>query len=219
MNMLKGGQYLHHSSGILWFLTCLLFTEILFVLIDTILKSKAHKVIIIFILYFIAHIQAVYFANIAFIFAIDISFITLAYFAFGVYCKDVILDKTLATISYLIIIVFIIMKKLRINGYGLELWGHNYRDFYLDFIIPISFSIAIFNFVKWFSNYKEFNFFIKLGNITLPIMCLHITINDNIQKVIGEYGSIIYAAIGVVIPFFIGQYVIKKFKYISKILL
>lgn len=213
--LLYGGQYLNSTSGVLWFLTCLLFIEIIFILLDKYVIKSQIKIFIICLFYIVAHLQAWFFSGMALPLAIDISFIAISYFAFGVYCKEYIFHKANFILSFMLVVIFVALRMVNRIDYGLELWGHHYINFFLDFIIPILFSIVIFNISKKIEKIKFANILAELGRYTLPIMCLHIITNKVVQKVTINYGVILFICIGVIVPFLIAKYIFKKSKLLN----
>lgn len=216
-----GGQYLGYNAGVLWFITCLLFTEILFVLIDTYIISRNKKIIIISILYFIAHLQAWYLKSIAAPLALDICLIAIMYYSIGAYFKNKILDRKNLMLSILIVILVIFIKESKINiypisQYGLELIGHNNYYLILDLIIPCSFAIVIFNVCKAISRFNISKVLSELGKYTLPIMCLHIIINEGISIYIHSVNIYIYTIVGIVIPYILAKFIISRNTILKK---
>lgn len=226
IHALYGGLYLNESSGILWFLTCLFFVELFWVTVDYKIVSNKIKVFFVLFFYLLAHINSIYFPNIRLPLAIDISFITLAYYYFGVYSKNLIQNKKLFVISIVMSIFFLIANKLRLTNFGIELWRHHYTNLILDFIVPIAFSIILFNICKYIANFKITNIFSFLGKITLPIMCLHLISNATVLNIFNYepflYHSLyymIFVLIGITIPTLITKCILEKNKILSKLFL
>lgn len=217
LNMVRGGKYINYPNGALWFLTCLLFTEIIFMIIDKYLKKIEFKVIIIFILYSIAHLEAWFKPHNYMFLAVDISLMTIAYFSIGALGKKYIINKNTAFISTLIVISFLFLKKNGVINYGLELWPNYYIDYYLDLIIPIGFSLCLFNFIAYIQEKKRLNILSELGKVTLPIMCLHNLINYYLLNYFFSYGIVMFTIIGVTIPYILARKLFVKNKMIKKI--
>ncbi|MDU4478623.1 hypothetical protein [Clostridium sp.] len=170
-----------------------------------------------FLFYAISHIHSKYFGKVAFPFAIDVSFIALAYYAFGYYFKQYIINKYIFLSSAILSMFFIIAIRLNIIDYGLEMWAHNYKNFILDFVVPIVISIFIFNFSKYLEDVWGSNFIAEIGKYTLPIMAMHIAISRGIIKtIIGrDYNFFIFTILGVMIPYFIAKYILQKSKILK----
>lgn len=211
LKLVYGGKYIGGYSGALWFLTCLFFVEIIFIILLKFLKTK-YVILFIIILNILAHIQAIYLNNLYLPLAIDIALLCISFFAFGFYCKKIISNKKTIFISILICFIFIILKLLNKTSYGLELWQHHYKNLILDFIIPLSFTIILANICKLFEKSKCTNIIAEIGRNTLPIMCLHVIVNKILIIFLGEYNSLIYTLIGVIIPFIIAKYIFNRFK-------
>ena len=219
-----GGKYLGHNAGVLWFITCLFFVELLFYILDKNIKHKNNKILILISLYFIAHIQSWYFKAISLPLAIDIVLIAIVYYSFGVYFKEKLFNTKYILISFILVIAFIFIrinniKFLGIDNYGLELMGHHNTYLILDFVIPISFSIIVFNMCKFISKVDKFKILNELGQYTLPIMCLHIIISENINKILGTQSIVLFTFMGILIPYLISKLGIDRNRKIKKILM
>lgn len=216
-DLFYGGQHLKYYVGAFWFITCLFFVEVFFILLDKYMKNDKEKIIVIFLFYVIAHIHSKYFSKVAFPFAIDVSFIALAYYAFGYYFNQYIISKYIFLSSAILSVFFIIAIRLNIIDYGLEMWAHNYKNFILDFVIPIVISIFIFNFSKYLEDVWCSNFIAEIGKYTLPIMAMHIAISRGIIKTIigGDYNYFMFTILGVMIPYLIAKYILQKSKILK----
>lgn len=212
-----GGSYLNFNSGILWFLSCLFFIEITWAIIDIKFHSNKIKLFIVILFYILAHIQAWYFPNFKAPFAIDIAFISLAYYYFGLYVKQNIFDKRIFISAIIFSATFLLLRLFNIIHYGLELAPHHYTNIILDFLIPVSLSVIIFN-ICYYIKLMSIKSLLILGNITLPIMCLHIILNTIFQHFF-NYGIITFTIIGVIIPLILTTVIFEKNKLLSKLFL
>ena len=212
---LKGGQFLPAPAGALWFLTCLLFTQILFAIILLINNSINFQIIACTICYILAHVQAWYFYNTTLPFAIDISLLAIVYFAVGYNLKSIMSNKTVVVMSYILSISYVFLVVINKFNYGLELWGHHYIDFIYDFIVPVTISIAIVKtceFIGKIIPYKYIKIICEIGIYSLPIMALHSWINVILWNWF-SYGKVMFIIIGTV-----ASYIIAKLFSLNKIL-
>jgi len=218
---LMGGQALGAGIGVLWFLTCLFFVEILWIIIDKYIRLDRVKIFLVLILYVLAHIQAWYFYTIRFPWAVDMGFLALTFYSFGVYAKNIILKKKFFSLNLFISFGFLILRYLNITQYGLELWGYQYKDIILDFLVPISISVVLLNLCYYSSKFKISSLFKKLGMITLPIMCTH----PMIIFFLSFYykSNIIYfwsfTLIALVVPILINYFILEKHDILSRLFL
>lgn len=213
---LLGGQYLHNYCGVLWFITCLLSSEMIYTLIEKYIKKDAFKIIVVLVLYAIAHIEAWIYPSFKLPFAIDISLLTLSYFFIGAHFKKYILNKNVFFIASIISIISIILLRSNLISYGLELWGHHYVNLALDLLIPVSLSIVLFNICKLLI--KKSIILARLGKYTFPIMALHIGLNKLLLNNSNSFYILNYLLIGLLIPLAFSL-IFSRNKVLKKILL
>jgi fucose 4-O-acetylase-like acetyltransferase len=215
---LYGGQHLPFEGGILWFLSCLFFVEVFWTIINVATKSDKTKILIVLSLYLLAHVQ-VFLSQIIHIpltlpFEIEVSFLCLSYYSFGFYAKDYIFNKKVFSFALLFSIAFLYLRLSNTIHYGLEIATHHYTNIILDFIVPIALSLVLFN-ICHYAKFLQTKVLLKLGTVTLPIMCLHILSNSLLQNFF-HYGLIIFTLTGIVIPFAITILFLEKNKNLSK---
>ena len=213
-HMFLGGQYLNQYSGVLWFLTCLFFTEIFFIISSKFYKKTCIRIICIILFYTLAHIEAWFFRGERLPLALDISLITIMYFSIGFYLRKMLVQRKMFFIAIFISLTSLMLIKNGNITYGLELWGHSYTNYILDFIIPTSMSIVVFNISKHLENNKLLQ---ELGKNSIVIMCLHISINGILSKVFNDYGVILFTIIGIIIPYNLSKYIFNKNKLLKKL--
>lgn len=211
---LLGGQFLNQYSGVLWFLTCLFFTEAFFIISNRLFKNDYLRIISVVFLYTLAHIEAWFFSGGKLPLALDISLITITYFAIGFYFKKLLINRKVAIISFIISIVTLFLIKIGYINFGLELWGHHYTNYILDLIIPASISLMIFNLCSYLEKSKILE---ELGKNTITIMCLHISLNRLIMSIFGNYGSTLFTLIGVFIPFILSKFIFRKNRILNSL--
>ena len=215
LNLLYGGRHLAGYDGDLWFITSLFFAEILFLLIDSFAHNVKNKILLVFLCYMIAHIHAWYFHDAIFPWSLEISFFAVAFYAFGFYCKKIIINKDVFPCTTILSIITLILLRLKIQVFMLELWAHYYTNFYLDFIIPVIISISLFNLCKLMEGKFLSKFFADLGKYTFAILALHIYVNMLFSSVIGPYGSICFIVVGVLAPYLIAKFIFKRFRLLK----
>ena len=92
VRLLLGGRFIGGFYAPIWFVTTLFFTYIAFNLIVLLLKSDANRLLLIGILYIVAHIESWLNQshNIIVPLNLDVTLISLSYFAFGYYAKRIL---------------------------------------------------------------------------------------------------------------------------------
>lgn len=89
------------------------------------------------------------------------------------------------------------------SAYYFDMKPVHYRELISAIIIPCAFGFVLIRFTLLISKIKVmnwlFNFFAFLGQMTIPIMFMHVPIN-NFQTQIG-YGSVLYVLFGIGVPF------------------
>lgn len=210
-----GGQYLHNYCGALWFVTCLLCTEIIYITIDKYIKNDIIKISIIVLFYTVAHIEAWFLPKFKLPFAIDISLITLAYYAIGAKLKTYIFNRNICLGASIISAISIVLLKLNLISYGLELWGHHNSNFILDLLIPVAFSITLFNICK---KVKSSIILAKISKYTFSIMALHILLNTMFLSKSDNFYITKYLLIGVCVPVGI-SFIFSRSKLLKKFLI
>lgn len=211
-----GGNY--HSSyySAIWFLPCLFFTQILFMLIFMVFESSKYRIVIVLLSYCLAHIQSTYLLTHQMVkvpLNVDVTLIAIFYYAFGYYAKTLLtkIPKALGIILTFFSVGLIIMNYYGILNYELGLKRIAYYHFVLDAIIPISMSIALFYFsqqigsVRWCADLLT-----ALGTRSLVIMYLHKNINRIINGYV-DYDFLLYTVIGVLVPYLLSWLIFERF--------
>ncbi|MEN6462989.1 MAG: acyltransferase family protein [Syntrophomonas sp.] len=210
INVLVGGRFL---PGVFWFVTCLFITELLFMVFH--LSIKNHKIIIflIGILYILAHVETNFIDPMAVMIPwnADVALITLSYYAFGYFGKNFL--KTITPgqcvgISLLPLLLII----LHLNGcysYKLDLKYLNYTHIIQDLVVPITMTTVLCGISSAISKISS-KYSTTIGNRTMPIMYMHIPLNEALYKFIMQ-GSLTYTIIGVLIPVLISKFIFERF--------
>ncbi|MGE7622205.1 acyltransferase family protein [Viridibacillus sp. NPDC096237] len=220
--LIIGGRYARGSYGVFWFTTVLFFTYLLFLLLTKYL-SRFYQFSILTLCYIIAHIQSYFIIDviggasdktsqtIPMLWNLDITLITVVYFAIGYYAKDLLLHIQLPLWTVCTINALLAMRLTWVDqfDYHLSLKFIHYNHALLDLIIPFIFIIAIFGifqFITRFTPFKAFHF-IEMQSVT--IMYMHISVDKQMNNFF-DYGLIGYTVLclGISIT---GSIVIKKF--------
>ncbi|MCO7124189.1 acyltransferase family protein [Sporolactobacillus shoreicorticis] len=227
-----GGQRMKGYYAVFWFITCLLFTELIFALIQIVLKKRSSQITLTLFLFFIAHIEK-FIIHTDLLWDIDVALFAIAYFSFGFHFKKYI-EYVIHNIKFMLPIVAISLTMFLVDHYGvykftLDMKYRVYSNILLDLIIPISCSIVIFYISYLISKTPLSDFLKKLGTMSMVIMFLHFPINL-IFQIYYHYGWKKFSLIGIVVPmffyllfskihasFFLGTFLPKKkTKWISR---
>lgn len=221
-----GGREIGGLYGPFWFITTLFFTYISFTAIQLFIKKDLGRLILIGILYLIAHIVSWLSISYTFIVPLnlDVVLIAISYFAFGYYAKQILnnIPKSLFITSTLITGTLYISSLLGLFDFSLSMKNLGYHNLLLDFIIPVTITIMIIGLAQRISNYKTSGILVYLGKISLPIMYLHVLPNRVLQPILG-YNSFTYTLIGLVFSilsthFFLDRFKLTKMLFLGKYL-
>lgn len=209
LKIVYGGQYLTGYYAPFWYITCLIFTQILFAFLQLLIRNIKIQLLIISLAYLIAHIEANlikhHIINFYFPLAIDVSLIALTYYSIGYYLKKYLkhINAVATLILAFISIVIIILYSLNIIKFEYELKYIQYTNFLLDFFIPIIFSITVLGISQYLEKVKILSLpLAQIGISSLTIMYLHLPINLILENFI-KYNSFIFVCVGVIFPLLI----------------
>ncbi|MFE4711025.1 acyltransferase family protein [Paenibacillus sp. NPDC056722] len=220
--LLYGGLSLTGPYGVFWFITCLLFTQLIFGYITRFRGMT--QFLLIASCYLLAHvISMTSLKNFNLPWNIDVSLLAITYYALGYYGK-----KAIPTIiGRLVIVPFIILASAAafyldhagVISYSLNMKYKQYDALLLDLVIPLVISLTICALVFWLSKLLPLKWLGDLGRNTIAIMYLHLPINYGLKYLLGtEYGLVPFTLVGVVIPLILAM-VIVRFPVLSRLYL
>ena len=200
LKVVYGGQMLTGAYGVFWFITCLLLTQILFAFIIFKIKSNIWQVSVISLMFIIAHIQT-NFTNIQNLpWNIDVVLLAIFYYAFGYYFRkskfQLTKHKPLPIIIFFSCISFIVLDRMNVIDYSLDMKNHIYNNLIFDLLIPVCFILAVFLISQKINN----TFIAILGKMSLTIMYLHLPLYYLAIGVLGWSNFYSFAIIGIIIP-------------------
>ena len=214
-NLLLGGRFIGGWYGPFWFITTLFFTFILFSLLFVFAKKDFSRIILIVLFNLLAHLESWFNlnSNIVVPWNLDVTLISISYFAFGYYAKQYlsVVSKNLFITSILATIFVYSGGFLGIFYFAFNMKSLAYHDVLLDFLVPTIIIISVIGLSQLLSNLRVSNFLAYCGKTSLPIMYLHILPNGVLQDRLG-YGTIIYTIIGILFPIFVTHFIIKQFR-------
>lgn len=214
-NILLGGRFIDGYYAPIWFITCLLATQILFALVLLIEWTSA-KWIMIILSFIVAHVESMYAANIKIIGNIDVALFALLFYAIGYFVKEWLLHERVAQISIVLFIGFIYLAKAGKIQYFLDLKQHGYHHIFLDIIIPLTGIVGIIAISKMFEHSPFKKILIVIGRNSLMIMYLHLAVALELYRHHMYTSVYMFVVTGVLIPTFINEF-IKYIRNIRKI--
>jgi fucose 4-O-acetylase-like acetyltransferase len=221
-NLYPGGRFVGGFYVTFWFVTCLFATQIVFALIHKTFKSSGVCLLIIGIAYLLAHYESAIAETrqIMVPWDIDVAMLTLAYYAFGFYAKDVLKKLntviTAASISFTALLIF--LSALGLFSYSINVKYGTCSNLILDLVVPITISVALFALSQKCSSFKAAGILAILGKYSLPIMYLHLPVNiilHNYYNII--FGPLTFVLIGLAVPTVLGI-IFDRF-WVTKLLL
>jgi len=210
-----GGREIGGLYGPFWFVSTLYFTYISFTAIQLFIKNDFSRLILIGLLYLIAHLVSWYSLSYTFVVPLnlDVVLIAISYFAFGYYAKQILnnISISLLITTTLITVTLYISSLLGVVDFSLSMKNLGYHNVVLDFIVPITITVMIIGVCQRISKYKISGILVYLGKLSLPIMYLHVLPNRVFQPILG-YGWFTYTIIGLAFSILLTQLFLDRFK-------
>lgn len=222
-----GGKAIY---GTYWYITCLVFALLIFTFMKNHFKDKTIKCLIlagggiaVIESHLIEHIG--FLNNPGIPWNLDVSLMALVYIAMSYYNKDRIrkllhsedrqLDLTAALITALLIVFCFFNYRSGKALYYFDMKPVYYKEFFSAIVIPCLFGVVLCRIVYWIGQIGILgNGLAVLGRMTIPIMFLHVPLNQW-EEVFG-YGRITYVVIGLGIPV-VFTVVFCRFKVMRKL--
>lgn len=226
-NIFIGGRFARGSYGVIWFITTLFTTYILFLLITRYLKPTV-QIIALVICYAIAQYEGNY-ANelpgkiaeasqtIFVPWNMDVALLAVVYFGIGYYLKTYL--KDIHWLLWALCTGYIGYKMYQVwheeFKYNLSLKFLNYGDSgepLYDIIIPLAFVISILGIIQFITKYVRLRIFEFIEKHSIIIMYFHILV-DKFANDYLEYGWLGFTLVGLIVPIIISILFQKFFPY------
>lgn len=197
-----------------WYMTCLVFALFLFTFIKSKFTDKTVKCLIlvggglaVLESYLTEYISLLELPGIPW--NLDVSLMAIVYLGIGFYCKQkikIILDckdrkyDLLAVVITAVLIVFCYFNYRTGKAlYYFDMKPVYYKELILATVIPCLFGFVICRIIHWLDRVKAVeNVLSFLGRMTIPIMFLHVPLNQWMEDL--GYGQIVYVLIGIAVP-------------------
>ena len=220
VKVLFGGRFISSYYGVFWFITCLFFTQVLFLIIFLIFKRTQTRLLFIAFLYIVSHIEGSYISTLDGLepslhvwipWNIDVSMLALVYYSIGYYAKPYLkqIPPVLTGLCILLIMGLIAIQELNWLDYHLSMKYVSYNHYGLVIIIPLIMTIAYCGIFQLIKSKKILSLCSFLNNKSMAIMYMHIGVNKILLEFI-DYGNIIYTIVGVTVPLFIAIFILEK---------
>jgi len=217
-----GGRFARGAYGVFWFVTTLFFTHLIFLLITKYFK-RMKQIIILLILYSIAHLESLYVMRviggppdtasqtIPIIWNIDVALMAVVYFALGYYMKHILLTITKPWLlaAFIGSLTVIYLDWFSVIDYHLSLKFIRYDHFFLDVLIPLSFTIVLVSIFQFLATIMSLKWLQIIEKHSISIMYLHI-LTDMVLNDYFSYGIVGYTVFGLIFPI-IASIIIQKF--------
>lgn len=194
-SIVLGGSYIDGYYAPIWFITCLLFTQILFSLITVFIRRVKLQLLLVAIFFFLAHLESQFLPNIKIPWNLDVAFFALFFFAIGHFFRDYMKNVFIGLVC--IMGLFLTLASVRSGNlvYLLDMKQHSYNHIFLDAIIPLFGTGALFMISQNISREGILNKSLSLlGHHSLHIMYLHLLIAVEIKR-LGIYDNMLYFVI------------------------
>lgn len=156
---------------------------------------------------------------------LDVALMALVYIAAGFYCKDkikVILGSNDRKIDLIAMVITLALGVFCFFNYSSgKAWYYfdmkpvYYKELLSAIIIPCLFGVVLCRIVYWFARIKMLSDGLAiLGRMTIPIMFLHVPLNQWKDSL--GYGRLTYVLIGIGIPIIFAM-VFSRFKVMRKL--
>lgn len=209
-----GGKLLVYEFGVFWFITCLLFTILIYTFATINLKDRYLFMSFIVICYaisqfeyYLIHIERM---SVYLPFNIDSALMGIVYFHLGnklrTYYdkfKTIILKNRI--IVFLVTMILMIILFSLINGFDFDMKYQNYGGLIYSVFIPTIITCGLFVLAILCNDITYFNVvFITIGKCSLLIMYLHLVIKK-IMIESGSYNLELFVIISIVLPIILSK--------------
>ncbi|WP_340024530.1 acyltransferase family protein [Paenibacillus sp. FSL K6-1096] len=212
--LLYGGMTLTGPYGVFWFITCLLFTQLLFGYI--IRYSRRTQILLIVSAYLLSHlISLTVLRTFNMPWNADVSLLAVTYYAIGFYGKTLIpaLLRRYWALPLLLPLsgLVLLLERQGIIHYSLNMKYKEYDALVLDLAVPLMISLTICAAVYQLSKLVPLDWMGALGRNSIAIMYLHLPLNYGLKYLLGtDYGLVPFTLVGVAVPLFAAMWAMRS---------
>jgi fucose 4-O-acetylase-like acetyltransferase len=214
--LLFGGRLLGGYYTVFWFFVCLFATQVLFAILNLVLKDNRLVIAAVAVAYLLAHVEAWLITShpVLVPLDLDVALIAVAYYAIGYFCK-----KPLASISPTATLAAVAASTLLIAadyrgriGYVLNMKYVVYQHLFLDLLIPVIMMIALLGISQVLARSKLGQAFNLLSNVAVPVVYLHVPVNSVLLvEYHYHYGNAAAVLIGFMTPVILSKLIFDRF--------
>ncbi|KHL94741.1 hypothetical protein QW71_16110 [Paenibacillus sp. IHB B 3415] len=211
--LLYGGLSLTGPYGVFWFITCLLFTQLLFGYI--VRYSRRTQFLLITSAYLVSHlISLTALKNFNLPWNIDVALLAVTYYAIGFYGKQAI-PALISRYSALLVLLplsalVLLLERTGVIHYSLNMKYKEYESLVLDLAVPLLISLTICAAVYQLARLIPLGWMGSLGRNTITIMYLHLPLNYSLKYLLGaDYGLVPFTLIGVIVPLLAAKWAMR----------
>ncbi|MEI4770033.1 acyltransferase family protein [Psychrobacillus sp. FJAT-51614] len=220
-----GGRFARGAYGVIWFVTTLFFTYLLFIWMTKYL-SRVKQIVLLATFYLVAHLESIFAMRvisgapdeasqtIPMLWNLDVVLMAIVYFALGYYAKSIWMNITRPWLigASVVAIGAVIADRVGYIDYHLSMKFLRYDHLLLDLVIPIAFIIVILGLFQRITKILPLTWLAKIEKHSISIMYLHI-LTDIILNDYFQYGIIGFTALGLVVPIIISIAIQKIIPY------
>lgn len=214
-----GGRFVRGAYGVFWFVTTLFFTYLFFLWLTNYF-TKTKQLIILVVIYLIAHAESIIAMRviggspveasqtIPMIWNIDVALMAVVYFALGYYMKEMWMNVTRLWLTAGVVgtVAAVTLDWFHIIDYHLSMKFLRYDHLLLDIVIPISITLVFVGTMQRLSAKLSLTWLRQIEKHSISIMYLHI-FTDIMLKDYFQYGLIGFTAIGLIIPIIVSMFI------------
>lgn len=166
----QGGHDYMNWGLPLWFLPAIFLTFLIFGFVRK-LKKKSHQIISLLFLVILGFLLQK-FLGIHFLWSLDVSLVSLFFYASAFYLKDFFLHKNC---KFETVLLFVLLILHLLISFNISEKVDMYRSIYgNEFLFLINGSVGISFWVLFFKRFKKLKFLAFFGKNTIPILATHI---------------------------------------------
>lgn len=201
-------------AGVYWYMTCMVFAILLYTFIRSKFSDRTVKCMLlvgagiaVIESHLIEYIDLLKYPGIPW--NLDVSMMAMVYIGIGFYCKNqtkIILeseDRKYDLVAVIVTVALIVFCYFNYRTgearYYFDMKSVYYKELVLAVVIPCLFGFVICRITYWLDKVKAMeNVFAFLGRLIIPIMFLHVPLNQWREDI--GYGFFVYVIIGIVVP-------------------
>lgn len=221
-NWIFGGSNLKGWFGPFWFITCMYLTQTVFAFLSVNVQSRTWLVgLVLTGSYFLAHLESILLRThrVVVPWGADVMLLAVVYFAIGYFARGFVQryasSRLVFALSSLLTVGYILLHRMKIMGFGLDMKYAQYNHLILDLLVPLTMTLALIGLSQILAQWKFANLLALAGTLSMPIMYLHIPVNKLLAEYV-TYHEVIFTLVGVLVPVLLTRWIFARFKLTQK---